>query len=39
MVNVTINNYGEWALWIKHETAITGYELPITVDYRIFVLG
>lgn len=37
--NVTIDNYGNWSLWIKHDGLTTGYELPIEVDYRIFVLG
>jgi len=31
-------NYGEWAIWIKHDTIVTGYDKDIVVSYRIYIL-
>lgn len=39
MEGVNENNYGNWSIWIKHDTIVTGYALQIEVNYRLFILG
>jgi len=35
---ITESKRGDWAVWIKHDNIVTGYETSIIVEYRIFVL-
>lgn len=35
---ITSSNRGDWAVWIKHDNIVTGYETSILVEYRIFAL-